>query len=61
MLPHRGAAEGHAVRGWAPGSHSFQVMYQLEHIGQTATYFGRWITRTGKTGPWSLPVAMMIA
>jgi hypothetical protein len=29
--------------------------------GMTATYFGRWVTRTGLTGPWSLPVAMTIA
>ncbi len=30
-------------------------------VGQTATYFGRWVTRTGLFGPWSLPVAMTIA
>jgi hypothetical protein len=29
--------------------------------GKTATYFGRWVTRTGLTGPWSLPIAMTIA
>jgi hypothetical protein len=28
---------------------------------KTATYFGRWVTRTGLVGPWSLPVAMTIA
>jgi len=27
----------------------------------TATYFARWRTRTGLAGPWSLPVAMVIA
>ncbi len=30
-------------------------------VGKTATYFGRWVTRTGLFGPWSLPVAMTIA
>lgn len=29
--------------------------------GKTATYFARWVTRTGLFGPWSLPVAMTIA
>lgn len=29
--------------------------------GKTATYFGRWVTRKGLVGPWSLPVAMTIA
>lgn len=31
------------------------------NVGLTATYFGRWVTRTGLTGPWSLPVGMTIA
>ena len=31
------------------------------NAGKTATYFGRWVTRTGLFGPWSLPVAMTIA
>lgn len=30
-------------------------------VGKTASYFGRWVTRTGLFGPWSLPVAMTIA
>jgi len=30
-------------------------------VGKTATYFGRWVTRTGLFGPWSLPVGMTIA
>lgn len=30
-------------------------------VGKTATYFGRWVTRTGLFGPWGLPVAMTIA
>jgi hypothetical protein len=28
---------------------------------QTATYLARWVTRTGKFGPWSLPQSMTIA
>lgn len=28
---------------------------------KTATYFSRWVTRTGLFGPWSLPTAMVIA
>lgn len=30
-------------------------------VGKTATYFGRWVTRTGLFGPWSLPIAMTVA
>jgi len=29
--------------------------------GLTATYFARWVTRTGLFGPWSLPQSMTIA
>lgn len=29
--------------------------------GMVATYFGRWVTRTGLVGPWSLPASMTIA
>jgi hypothetical protein len=29
--------------------------------GKVATLFGRWATRTGEVGPWSLPVSMRIA
>lgn len=37
------------------------AMAQPGDVGKTATYFGRWVTRTGLFGPWSLPVAMTIA
>jgi len=30
-------------------------------VGKTATYFGRWVTRKGLFGPWSLPISMTIA
>lgn len=39
----------------------FEVAYDAEQAGQTATYFGRWVTARGLEGPWSLPVSMMIA
>lgn len=29
--------------------------------GATATYFARWVTATGKFGPWSLPQSMTVA
>jgi hypothetical protein len=29
--------------------------------GKTATYYCRWITRTGLVGPWSTPVSMTVA
>ena len=29
--------------------------------GKVATYFARWATLKGETGPWSLPVSMRIA
>ena len=32
-----------------------------EDAGKLATYFGRWQSRRGETGPWSLPVSMHIA
>lgn len=37
------------------------VEHEPEHAGRTATFFGRWITRKGLVGPWSLPEAMTIA
>jgi len=38
-----------------------RVTWPSETAGKTITYFGRWITRAGKEGPWSLPMAMQIA
>ncbi len=40
-----------------PINHTFMP----DQAGQVATYFGRWSTQRGLTGPWSLPVAMGIA
>ena len=38
-----------------------QVPQEQMNAGKTASYFGRWVTRTGLFGPWSLPVGMTIA
>ncbi|MGI9014262.1 MAG: hypothetical protein ACR2GY_08430, partial [Phycisphaerales bacterium] len=38
-----------------------RVTWPQETAGKTIAYFGRWITTTGKEGPWSLPVSMQIA
>lgn len=35
----------------------FAVQFSADDNGKTATYFGRWITRTGLVGPWSPPVS----
>lgn len=37
------------------------VEHDPAHAAQTATYFARWVTRSGKFGPWSLPTSMTIA
>ena len=37
------------------------VQFAAEEDGKVATYFGRWVTRKGLIGPWSLPISMRIA
>lgn len=37
------------------------IAFTAEEGGKLATYFARWASRRGDTGPWSLPVAMQIA
>jgi hypothetical protein len=39
----------------------FEVSYEHEDDGKVATYFGRWVSRRGDVGPWSLPVSMRVA
>jgi hypothetical protein len=39
----------------------FKIQHNPADNGKTATYFGRWSTRTGLTGPWSLPEGMTIS
>jgi hypothetical protein len=37
------------------------VGFEPEDGGKRATYYARWVSRRGETGPWSLPVSMHIA
>ena len=37
------------------------VPFSSQQNGKQATYFARWASRRGDTGPWSLPVSMVIA
>jgi hypothetical protein len=37
------------------------VAFDPADDGKVATYFGRWVSRKGDVGPWSLPVSMRIA
>jgi hypothetical protein len=36
------------------------VKFKHADNGKTATYFGRWIARSGAVGPWSSPVSAVI-
>lgn len=36
------------------------VGFEAEDGGKVATYFGRWCSRRGEVGPWSLPVRMYV-
>ncbi len=40
--------------------HVFDVKFAAAESGRTATYFARWVTRRGRTGPWSRPLAVTI-
>jgi hypothetical protein len=53
-----------------PDESSFVGLYTKQPVrvelnpidaGKTASYFARWVTRTGLFGPWSLPQSMTIA
>jgi hypothetical protein len=37
------------------------VAFKAEDDGKLASYFGRWSSRRGDVGPWSLPASMRIA
>ena len=43
------------------GRQPIRIEWPPAHIGQTVTYFGRWMTKKGLKGPWSLPVYMTVA
>jgi len=55
------ADPGNALFAGAFTKQPFQIAFEPDNAGKTATYFARWQTRTGLVGPWSLPVAMQIA
>lgn len=43
----------------------FSVSYDAGDVGKVATYFGRWVTRSGpagvaQTGPWSAPLVVSV-
>ena len=37
------------------------VDFESKDGGKLATYYGRWVSRRGEMGSWSLPVSMHIA
>ena len=37
------------------------VRFEPKHDGLVATYYGRWASRRGEVGPWSLPVSLRVA
>lgn len=39
----------------------FIIWHEHEDDGKVMTCWGRWVTRTNKTGPWGAPVSMRIA
>lgn len=43
------------------GKFKFDVHHEPADNCKQATYFGRWSTRTGLLGPWSLPVSMTVS
>lgn len=38
-----------------------RIDWPASTAGKTISYFGRWITASGKEGPWSAPMSMQIA
>lgn len=40
--------------------HVFNVKFAAEDAEKTATYFGRWVTERGRTGPWSSAMSVTI-
>jgi len=37
------------------------VTFDQVDVGKRATYYARWVSRRGETGPWSLPTSMSVA
>ncbi len=38
-----------------------ELQYEHWDDGKVATYYGRWVSRGGETGPWSEPTSMRVA
>ncbi len=38
-----------------------RIQYERKDDGKVATYFARWISRRGETGPWSNPTSLRVA
>ena len=38
----------------------FEITWSDEHDGAVATYYARWMSARGETGPWSLPVSVRV-
>jgi hypothetical protein len=43
------------------GRQPIRINWPHDLTGKTVTYFGRWMTKKGLKGPWSLPVFMTVA
>ena len=37
------------------------LRHEVDELGRTITYWGRWMSRKGETGPWSLAASMIAA
>lgn len=44
-----------------PTKNPITVTFASGDVGKVATYFARWVTRTGLLGPWSVSLSMVIA
>ncbi|MCC6682706.1 MAG: hypothetical protein IT445_17535 [Phycisphaeraceae bacterium] len=60
-LPGAGTLPGAGVLVGHFSTNPIVVKFGSRHDRKKATYFGRWVSRCGGVGPWSLPVSMSIA
>jgi hypothetical protein len=50
-----------ATFGAAVTKNPFTIDFTAQDGGKYATYFARWVSRRGETGPWSAPKSMRVA
>lgn len=43
------------------GRQPIRIQWTPSEFGKTVSYFGRWMTKNGLVGPWSLPHYLMVA